>query len=63
MRAMSRMLPFALIGLLAAASGHPAAAQAPYPTKFSPAIAARADVQPVQTPMPFGMPLPVTAPV
>ena len=45
MRDMSRMLPFALIGLLAAASGHPAAAQAPYPTKFSPAIAARADVK------------------
>jgi acetylornithine deacetylase/succinyl-diaminopimelate desuccinylase-like protein len=45
MRAMSRMLPFALIGLLAAASGYPAAAQAPYPTKFSPAIAARADVK------------------
>ena len=42
---MSRMLPIALLGLLAVSSGHPASAQATYPTKFSPAIAARPDVK------------------
>jgi acetylornithine deacetylase/succinyl-diaminopimelate desuccinylase-like protein len=45
MRAMSRLIPFTFFGLLAISSGHPASAQATYPTKFSPAIAARADVK------------------
>jgi acetylornithine deacetylase/succinyl-diaminopimelate desuccinylase-like protein len=45
MRAMSRMFPIVLIAVLALAAGQSPAAQAPYPTKFSPAIAARADVK------------------
>ncbi|MCC7185852.1 MAG: hypothetical protein IT185_06410, partial [Acidobacteria bacterium] len=45
---MRRLCPVLMLGLLLAASGHPAAAQAPqapYPTKFTPEIAARADVK------------------
>lgn len=39
------MFPVILAALLALSSGHGTSAQAPYPTKFSPEIAARADVK------------------
>ncbi|MSO50218.1 MAG: M20/M25/M40 family metallo-hydrolase [Acidobacteria bacterium] len=42
---MSRMFPLVLVAVLLTSSGHIRAAQAPFPTKFSPAIAARADVK------------------
>lgn len=45
---MRRLLPVLLLGCLAAASGLPASAQGPqppYPTKFTPEIAARPDVK------------------
>lgn len=38
-------MPLVLVLALGATSGHPQAAQAPFPTKFSPEIAARADVK------------------
>lgn len=42
---MRRLLPLIVLALLATGSGHPASAQAPYPTKFSPEIAARPEVK------------------
>lgn len=45
MRGMRVLISGMILALLAAASGHPAAAQAPFPTKFTPEIAARADVK------------------
>ncbi len=45
MRAMSRLYTLILAAFLAASSGHPAFAQTAFPTKFSPEIAARADVK------------------
>jgi acetylornithine deacetylase/succinyl-diaminopimelate desuccinylase-like protein len=45
MRDMPRPFSVVLIGLLLGSSGLALGAQAPYPTKFSPAIAARADVK------------------
>jgi tripeptide aminopeptidase len=42
---MSRLLPFILAVVLALSSGHPASAQPRFPTKFSLALAARADVR------------------
>ena len=42
---MSRMFPLVLVAVLLTSSDHIRAAQAPFPTKFSPAIAARADVK------------------
>jgi hypothetical protein len=45
MRWMPRKLLVVLFGLLTASFGHLTAAQTPYPTKFSPAIAARSDVR------------------
>lgn len=45
MRGMRVLISGMILALLGAASGHPASAQAPFPTKFSPEIAARADVK------------------
>lgn len=42
---MSRLLPFLLISLLLPSSGDLASAQATYPTKFSPELAARPEVR------------------
>lgn len=45
MRGMRVLIAGMILALVGAASGHPASAQAPFPTKFSPEIAARADVK------------------
>lgn len=46
MRGMRSLISGMILALLGAASGHPASAQqAPFPTKFSPELAARADVK------------------
>lgn len=45
MRGMRNLISLTVLTLLAIASGHPASAQAPYPTKFSPDVAARPDVK------------------
>lgn len=45
MRGMRALISSVVLAVLGVASGHPASAQAPYPTKFTPEIAARPDVK------------------